>query len=239
MRNILFTTDFTSSSQQALNWARFFAQKFGATLTLLHVYQPMLPDTTLPVLGDPGEGVTASHDIETLSQQRLVELATQLQAEGCAAQSDWRMGDVEEEILSAARDNGTDLIVVSRSGDHTIFDRLTGDTATTILKDSTCPLLLVPTTDNHHVVTPALVQNITYVMQPQTTQAEASRQTRALADGLGATLHFATPDQLDRKPADLIVVTDYRITGLFATNPAERVVSQSSVPVLVYHPEAK
>jgi len=239
MRNILFTTDFTSSSQQALDWARLFARKFGATLTLLHVYQPMLPDTTLPVLGDPGEGVAASHDIEELSRQRLLELATQLQAEGFAAQGDWRTGSVEEEILNAVRDNGSDLIVTSRSNDRTFFDRLTGDAATALIKDATCPLLLVPTADEKRAVAPSQVQTITYLMQPQTTQAEASRQTSALADAFGATLHFAALDQLDKKPADLLVVMDYRPSGLFTTNPAQRVVSQSSVPVLIYHPEAK
>ncbi|WP_128545481.1 universal stress protein [Larkinella soli] len=236
MRNIVFATDFTETSPYALDWARLFARQFGATLTLLHVYQPMVPDTTLPVLNDPGEGLTASQDIERLSQQRLEQLAAQLTAEGLVVQTDWRAGEVKDEIMKAIADHTAHLLIISRHQADTFFDRLAGDKATAVAHDAPCPVLLIPGDEDAVRTAPQQIRSINYVMQQATTQAEASRQTSDLADAFGLAIHFVTVEQFEPKAADLVIVTDYRPTGLFTTNPADTVLRKAEGPVLVFHP---
>ena len=70
MTNLLFPTDFSTNNVAVLTWVRLFARKTGATITLLHVYQPMVADTTLPTIGDIGVGIAASQEVEEISRRR-------------------------------------------------------------------------------------------------------------------------------------------------------------------------
>lgn len=234
MKNILFPTDFSSETRPVLDWVRVFARQFEATVIILHVFEPQVRDTTLPTFSDPGVGLSASGSVEELSQRRLTELVDQLTAEGLVARSDWRTGDVENEIMSAVKTYQADLIITMPTTGSSFFDRLSGSAALDLARDATCPVLVVPEPGEDTVTRPAQVQTIVYVMQPDSTQAQASAQTAGLTDAFGATLHFATLDQLDQHSPDLIVVMDYKRGGLFTTDPVQKVLKRD-VPVLVYH----
>lgn len=144
MTNLLFPTDFSANNTDALNWVRLFAHKTGATVTLLHVYQPMMPDSTLPTIGDPGLGIMASQEIEDISRRQLGELAVKLRSEGLSVDVDWRIGTVDDGILEAALDHSADLIVMGRSELSTFFDRLAGSAVTDVADEAKCPVLIVP-----------------------------------------------------------------------------------------------
>lgn len=243
MTNLLFPTDFTTNTTAALDWVRLFARKTGATITLLHVYQPMLPDSTLPTVGDPGLGgnpglgITASHDLEVISRERLSELATQLDAEGLSVQTEWRIGTAEDEILDAARQYSADLIVMGRSDLSTFFDRLAGSAVTEVTAGAVCPVLIVPSPAEGQAVRPAQVRTIAYAMQAKTTQADVSAQTDSLVDAFEAELVVQTEDKLDHTMADLLVMQLYPQSGLDSLlhpNRAAKLIEQSEAPVLVY-----
>ena len=238
MKSILLPTDFTDTTTAALDWAKLFAKQTGAVITLIHIYQPMVADTTLPIMGDIGGGVLASHDLEDISQNRLNELATQLQAEGFITEADWRLGSVEDEILLASRQYEADLIIASHGGLATIFDRLIGSAADGVARDAACPVLVIPSLSETDLHLPAQVRSIVYVMQADSTQAEASAQLDDLTDIFGVPVDFIPADKMSASPADLVVVTDYQKGGLFSPNPAERILRESKVPVLVYHKKA-
>lgn len=239
MTNLLFPTDFTTNTTAALDWARLFARKTGATITLLHVYQPMIADSTLPILGDPGIGVVASREIQDISRQRLDELAAQLLAEGLSVLTDWRIGSAEDEILEAARQLSADLIIMGRSDLSTFFDRLAGSAVTDVAEQAVCPVLIVPTPPDGEAIRPAQVRTIAYAMQTQTTQSDVSAQTDSLIDAFDAQLSVLTDDQLDNAHADLIVMQLYPpsgfLDGLLHPNHTARLVEKSVVPVLIYH----
>lgn len=241
MTNLLFPTDFSSNNAAALGWAQLFARKTGATITLLHVFQPMIPDSTLPTIGDPGVGIAASQEVEIISRQRLTELAAELQQQGLSVQTDWRIGSPEDEILDVARDMSADLIVMGRSDLSSFFDRLTGSTVTGIAAEALCPVLIVPThTDaDTAAVGPAQVRTIAYAMQPRTTQSDVSAQTDSLVEAFDAELVVLTDDKLDNATADLIVMQLYPQSGfldnLLHPNRTTALVEKSDVPILVYH----
>lgn len=190
MKYILFPTDFSSSSAQALDWARFLTKHFNATLVLVHVYQPPLPDTTLPTIGDMGVGMAASYDVEQIGQEKLAELVDQLRSEGLTIESDWRIGHVEDEILDAARAFSADLIITGRHDINTFFDRLAGSAATDVALDASCPVLVVPAPHENASAKPAQLGKIIYATQLEFDEAPILRQVVTLANAFGAALHF-------------------------------------------------
>ncbi|GAB2560328.1 universal stress protein [Spirosoma areae] len=240
MTNLLFPTDFSASTEAALSWVRLLAHKTGATITLLHVYMPMIPDTTLPTIGDPGLGLMASQEIEAISRERLGQLANELRAEGLSVDVDWRIGSVDEGILEAARERSADLIVMSRTGLNTFFDRLAGSAVTGVADEAQCPVLIIPTTPEGQAIRPAQVNTIAYAMQTQTTQSLVTFQTESLVKTFDAQLVILTDDQLDKVHADLIVMQLYPqsgfLDGILHPNHAARLIEKSDVPLLVYHP---
>lgn len=242
MTNLLFPTDFSTSNSAPLAWVRLFARKTGATVTLLHVYQPMVADTTLPTIGDPGLGLAASREVEDLSQQRLAQLATDLQAEGLSVQTEWRVGSVDDEILDAARQYSADLIVMGRSDLSTFFDRLAGSAVTDVADGAFCPVLIVPSAPEGRSVQPAQVRTIAYAMQPRTTQADVTAQTESLVKTFDADLQILTENQLNNPPVDLLVMQLYPQSGfldnLLHPNRTTALVEKSTVPVLIYHQPA-
>jgi nucleotide-binding universal stress UspA family protein len=239
MTNLLFPTDFSYSATAALNWARLFAHKTGATITLLHVFQPIIPDTTLPTVGDPGLGILASQEVEEITRQRLTKLATDLSAEGLSVRAEWRIGLVDDEILDLAKELMADLIVMGRSDLSSFFDRLAGSAATDVADEAVCPVLIVPIPPEGQAVHPAQVRTIAYAMQPQTTQSLVSTQTDSLVEAFDAELLILTDEQLDNAHPDLIVMQLYPETGfldkLLHPNHTARLIEKSEVPVLVYH----
>ncbi|UFH56500.1 universal stress protein [Spirosoma sp. KNUC1025] len=239
MTNLLFPTDFSTSTTAALAWVRLFARKTGATITLLHVYQPMIPDTTLPTIGDPGLGVMASQELEDISRQRLGALATELRKEGLPVRVDWRIGAVEDSILESATEHSADLIIMGRSDLSTFFDRLAGSAVTEVADEARCPVLIIPTTPEGEMVHPAQVHTIVYAMQPQTTQELVSFQTDSLLNAFDAQLEVATEDELDEVKADLIVMQLYPkagfLDGILHPNHVSQLIEKADVPLLVYH----
>lgn len=239
MTNLLFPTDFSTHSTAALDWVRLFAQKTGATITLLHVYQPMIPDSTLPTIGDPGLGVTASLEVEEISRRRLDELAAELRAENLSVLTDWRIGSVEDEILDAARTVSADLIVMGRSELNTFFDRLAGSAVTDVANEAVCPVLVVPTTETGGAVRPAQVHTIAYAMQARTNRSDVSAQTDSLLEAFDAQLTILTEDQLTHITADLLVMELYPQAGfldnLLHPNRTAALVQKADIPILIYH----
>jgi len=239
MTNLLFPTDFSNHTTAALDWVRLFANKTGATVTLLHVYQPMIPDSTLPTVGDPGLGIVASQEIEEISRQQINELATRLRAEGLSIEVEWRIGSVDDEILEVAKERSADLIVMGRSNLTTFFDRLAGSAVTDVAGEARCPVLIVPTTTEGKSVRPAQVRTIAYAMQAQTTQAQVTFQTESLVDAFDAQLVVLTEDKLDNAQADLIVMELSPKAGfldnLLHPNHTTALIEKSDIPVLVYH----
>jgi nucleotide-binding universal stress UspA family protein len=239
MTNLLFPTDFSINTTAALDWVRLFAHKTGATITLLHVYQPMLPDTTLPTMGDPGLGLVASQELEDISRHKLADLARTLQAEGLSVNTEWRIGLVDDSILETARTQSADLIVMGRSDLSTFFDRLAGSAVTDVAGEARCPVLIVPTTSEGQAVRPAQIRTIAYAMQPQTTQALVTFQTESLLKAFDAELLVLTEDQLDTAHSDLIVMELYPksgfLDGLLHPNHVAGLIEKSEVPLLVYH----
>ncbi len=194
MKTILFPTDFTNTSHHALAWAKFFAHKHHAAIVVLHVYQPSPPDSTLPTMGDLGIGAVASVELEQIGRENLANYVTQLQAEGFTVDTDWRIGNIEDEIVNAANDHNADLIVTGRSELTGFFDRLVGSAATDVARAATCPVLVVPNANDEQANQPVQVKQIVYATQLEFDERSMMAQALRVAQTFRADLHLVKVD---------------------------------------------
>jgi nucleotide-binding universal stress UspA family protein len=136
-KKILFPTDLSPASQEALQYAASLARDSNALLIILHVEesplayadveiyfaQPYYPNpkirSMLEAVIPPGEGVRHEH--------RLV------------------MGVAGDEIVRLAAEEGVDLIVMSSHGRTGLGRVLMGSVAETVMRQASCPVLILKT----------------------------------------------------------------------------------------------
>jgi nucleotide-binding universal stress UspA family protein len=195
MQTILFPTDFTPSTQHALDWAKLFARQYQATIVVLHVYQPPMPNMTLPTMGDLGVGTAmATADLEKIGRDNLNKVVVQLRSEGFTVDSDWRIGTVEDEIINSANELDADLIITGRSAMNGFFDRLVGSAASDVARSATCPVLVVPNFTEGEAHHPVQVNQIVYATQLEFDEREMLSQALAVTKAFGANLHLVKVD---------------------------------------------
>jgi nucleotide-binding universal stress UspA family protein len=134
-KNLLVATDYSAPSDAALRHAQAMAGAFGSSLHALHV----LPNVFLQaVVNDP----------PALAAGASAELRGWLRAHGSAGAtaSVERSDEPADEIVSHARTNGIDLIVMGTHGGRgAIAHLLMGSVAERVVRTAPCPVLTVHT----------------------------------------------------------------------------------------------
>ncbi len=135
--NILVPTDFSRPSEQALTYARSLAQRFGASLHLLHVVNRPLLAEGLAAEAFMNESAALGADMVEVAQQRLHKLAPG------AASTDVVFGYAAKSIVEHASRLGADLIVMGSHGRTGIAHVLLGSVAEAVVRTAPCPVLTV------------------------------------------------------------------------------------------------
>ncbi len=139
---ILCPVDFSANSQHALHYALAFAQAHDAQLLLLHVIEP-------PAYFSPSFPATPELSAETLDvarescEKRLRDMAEGLQ--GIPGKVTWQLvvGTPFSEIISIAREEQCDLIVLGTHGRTGLAHMLMGSVAEKVVRKAPCPVLTV------------------------------------------------------------------------------------------------
>lgn len=140
LNKILVPTDFSTPSQQALRYALRFAKEFGAQVTLLHVVEK----TAIGSGPDIPAHMSYSDEQREIAEQSLRALTASTEAVGAVRiGSTLRDGVPAEEIMEAARDFDTDLILIGTHGYKGWRKALLGSTAQKVVRDAPCPVLVV------------------------------------------------------------------------------------------------
>jgi nucleotide-binding universal stress UspA family protein len=140
---ILCPTDFSEASYAALETACEMGVHFGASLRLLHVvpFSPPFP-TDLMVVAVASAAESDQERMDFAAQRLKEIMATRVPAE-LPVEADVKMGMADHEIVSAAEDTGSDLIVISTHGltgwRHLAF----GSVAESIVRRAHCPVLTI------------------------------------------------------------------------------------------------
>jgi len=141
LKRILAPVDFSEASRKALQYAAHFAAAFNAEVILLHVIQPF----TLPVEPEfmpPELGI---------SRQELVDSSRRELEEWCAREIGGRVqcqvraqeGVPWHQIVAAASDTNTDLIILATHGRSGLKHVLLGSVVERVTHHAPCPVLVV------------------------------------------------------------------------------------------------
>lgn len=122
VRQILFATDFSESSDAAARVARDYARHFGARLHILHVASPGVDASMPPLLSKLADDIG-----------RDIPVSTAVKSGTPAAQ-----------IVQYAERHGVDLIVLGTHGRTGVTQALLGSVAERVVRFAPCPVLTVP-----------------------------------------------------------------------------------------------
>ncbi len=138
--NILFATDLSRLAERAEAYASTLAASWGASLTVMSVLE-------FPPGLNPEYPVNRLYLGELMKQttRGLVDVKERTSARGIVVQTRIATGIPSEEVVSAARAEGTDLIVVGTIGKTGIEHVLLGSSAERIIRTAPCPVLTVRT----------------------------------------------------------------------------------------------
>jgi nucleotide-binding universal stress UspA family protein len=136
LKNILFATDFSPASANALPFAAELAKHFGAKLFAVHAKTPenyALPTTE----------VWPAANLQ--SEENKIELRRNMYNRFPGVESDVLIaeGGVWEVLEAIVKEKEADLIVVGTNGRRGIGKFILGSTAEEILRRAACPVLTV------------------------------------------------------------------------------------------------
>ena len=141
LAKILVPIDFSPCSQKALQYAVPLARRFGASITLLHVVEPIVYSM------DYGYGpVSRQIPNETMLKQtrtKLNSLGKKIAGSPHLAETIVRTGAVYFEIAEVARAREIDLIILGTRGCGEVNHLVIGSTAEKVVRHAPCPIFVV------------------------------------------------------------------------------------------------
>jgi nucleotide-binding universal stress UspA family protein len=139
VRHILIAHDFGETAEQALAFGLGLAEKLGARVTLVHVYE-------LPTFGFPdGPAMSAqmAGQIERAARTALDAVAMRVGGPEKGVVGVLRQGAAWSEIVALAGELKADLIVMGTHGRRGLSRMLLGSVAEKVVRSAPCPVLTV------------------------------------------------------------------------------------------------
>lgn len=140
VKNVLFATDFSATSDAALPYAIAICRHFGSTLHIAHV----LSDASILMMTGGVDYVSMStvyQDAHTEAREKLDQISGRLEA--IPHHNYVRHGQVWENLAGLVEDEKIDLIVLGTHGRTGLGKLLLGSVAEDILRQAPCPVLTV------------------------------------------------------------------------------------------------
>jgi universal stress protein A len=138
-KKILFATDFSPTSDAALQYATSLARDSGALLLITHIEE--LP---MPYAG--GEMYIAQPEYPNPEIRRMLE-AVVPPDKSVRFEHRLVMGSAADDIVRIANEEGVDLIVIGTHGRTGLKRVLMGSVAECVMRLATCPVLTIKQAD--------------------------------------------------------------------------------------------
>ncbi|MGE5443360.1 MAG: universal stress protein [Ignavibacteriales bacterium] len=153
LKKIIWATDGSKESNEALNYARFLAQKFGSKIIGVHVIE--MPEKQLYEYLDDPESEFYYRWMEKAEESyksKLASIRDELFNQGVSFQGEILKGEPNKKIVEFAVSEKADLIVMGRRGLGLIDRILIGSSTLKVLRESSVPVLAVKKRDKGDAV---------------------------------------------------------------------------------------
>ena len=143
--NILVAIDLSSASQKVLDKAKTLALALSAKVCLLHVVEDD-PD----FLGHEQDSQdTSDQGPQEFPQEHkdLQKEVDELRGSGIDTEGLLTQGSVVDIILQRSKQLGIDIIIVGTHGHGGVHHMIFGSVSEGVLRNSSCPVLVIPTHD--------------------------------------------------------------------------------------------
>lgn len=139
IEKIVVPVDFSENTDKLVTYAGYVAKKLGATIHFVHVVAPYPGDA---MIGVPF-AAEYRDKIYIASKERMANLVQDNQSlcPGCTGHV--VPGEPVDQIIEIAKENNSDLIVISTHGAKGLEKILLGSVAERVLKRSPCPVLIM------------------------------------------------------------------------------------------------
>ncbi len=138
IKRIMFATDFSRWARRAEDYACALARSWNASLTVLSVAE-------FPPGLNPDYAINQQYLADLLKQAsaQLVDLKGRAERRGIAVTTRVATGIPSEEVITAARAEDSDLLVVGTRGKTGLTQVLLGSTAERVIRGAPCPVMAV------------------------------------------------------------------------------------------------
>lgn len=134
LKHVAIPIDFSDCSMDALEYGARIAKDRGASVTLLHILEPL----------SYGIDLTFGHAAEQNRQRvaaQLKQAADEIQSQGVSVRAVIRGGVPADSILDYTRTSDCDLVAMGTHGRRGIAHVVKGSVAEAVLRRSPCPVL--------------------------------------------------------------------------------------------------
>lgn len=185
---ILFPTDFSTYSNTAMEHAMAWANRFGATVHMLHVVTVHSYDPFNPDLGFPE--VALDETLRDTAEEHLDELAEKAgRGPGPTITREIRTGFSSwHEIMDVAEEQSADLIVMATRGRKGLEKIFLGSTAEKVIEHADCPVLLLRPREEEGLPPAEEIQSIMLPSDFSTAASQAAPLAVELARKTGGRL---------------------------------------------------
>jgi nucleotide-binding universal stress UspA family protein len=143
-KTILVPTDFSQSSERALEKAVDMAEKYNAKVILLHVIDENVQQCAVDYCLRSEDVAKLEDESTRISSQRLVDEATALKgSRHVEIDYDLKRGAPAEVILDEQLRTKTDLIVIGSHGKKGIMKHIIGSVTDKVVRSAKSPVMVV------------------------------------------------------------------------------------------------
>jgi nucleotide-binding universal stress UspA family protein len=154
IKNILYATDLSENARYALKYASTIANRFGATITILHVLEELSPSSLGLVSEIVGKERWA--DLKKRNEEKVITSIRTRIEEVCNEISQSipecpfivqriivKTGHPVDQIVHYAKKKDCDMVVMGSHGHGIFSEAMLGSTSRRVLKKCTKPVLIV------------------------------------------------------------------------------------------------
>jgi len=183
MKNILVPTDFSENAGNAVEYAAVIARATKATITLFNVYLPVVSRHSVisPLIANE----IAQSKIEAQEKLQLIAKTIKDLYPDVTCHIAVGTGGAVEEILNAAKNKKSDLIIMGTHGASSIGKVLLGSNAAEIIEKADCPVLVIPANS-----TCQIPKKILFATDYAYSDIEGARLLTSFAQFFDATITF-------------------------------------------------